>query len=225
MASVSLREVSAAEREHQAILWVVSQLRKDVRFASCPIIAAVECLNGIQASHIDRNLQAENIPGLCIMNERAGYLTGVPKTSVNTNEYLAEIRNKLSTNYLVYSDDLLAYGKKPPKQPPPGLPIAEFKTQTVLLQKKRQEKNAARLKLMLKEQMKNLRILPKNRNQDVGDQSYHITAKIGDRVPDDLLIALEMCCYWRGVFIRDEKGKYKEWHRLIPNFGREVVGL
>ena len=146
---------------------------------ACPIVCAIESAPGIQASHIERYLREQQLPSLFILAERAGYMEGVPKTESITLEYVYELERALCSNCLVYAKDIITHHKKP-------------------------EKEKERLKVM----MENLRKVPRKQQQEHGDQRFQITAKLSGQ-PDDMLIALCMCLYWRKKFWEDRTGKYR----------------
>lgn len=196
-ASISLSGIRASDREKDAILTLIRAIRNDARF-QCPIIMAVECAPGIAASNVERFLREENIPDVCVMRERRGYLEGVPKTEAITHEYLFELQRALTPGpsgqaLLSYTDSLLSY------EPDSGKPPAKL---------------ALRIKKRMRGMMGNLRKVYQHRAQEHGNLRFSITAKI-NQSPDDLLIALQIALYWRGVFLRDPQRKYQEWHDII----------
>jgi hypothetical protein len=123
-ASISLADVRASDTEKTAILSLIAQIRLDRRF-SCPIVMIVECKStflitgapGTAASHIERLLREAQIPDVCVMSERKGYLEGVPKTEKITWEYVVELSRALQTEYLTYSDFIVTYKTKVSKDP------------------------------------------------------------------------------------------------------------
>jgi hypothetical protein len=81
----------------------------------------VECAPGIAASNVERFLREENIPDVCIMRERRGFIEGVPKTEAITLEYLFDLQRALTPGpsgqaFLAYSTNLITY------DPDSGLP-------------------------------------------------------------------------------------------------------
>jgi len=144
------------------------------------------------------DLEQASIPGVVVMSERSGYLEGVTKDDKITFEYYSELEKAMRSGCLTYWDGLLAM---------------DHTEQAVQFEKDR-----------MAVMMTNLRMVPLNKNQEHGDQRYKITAKIGQS-QDDLLVALMMvrrpamlirqALYWRGVFWRDQTGKYREWKEVI----------
>lgn len=157
----------------------------------CPIVCIPEAAPGMSASKIAADIEEANIPGIVVMSERSGYLEGVIKDDKVTFEYYSELEKALRSGCLTYWDGLITTLKDSGKP-------------------KRAEKEKRRMA----EMMANLRMIPLNPNLEHGDMRYKITAKVG-QAPDDLLVALMMCLYWRGVFWRDQTGKYREWKEII----------
>lgn len=193
MGSISLADVRASDTERDTLLGLVRAIRMDKRF-NCPIVMIVECAPGTAASHVERLIREAEIPNVCVMSERKGYLEGVPKTERITWEYVVELSRALSSGYLVYSDAIVTY------QPNAA---AKNPRKTVLKLKKR-----------LKAMMGNLRKVYRKSQEEHGDKRFFITAKING-APDDMLVACAMAIYWRGVFLRDPEGKYAAWHERI----------
>ena len=132
------------------------------------------------------------------MRERRGYIEGVPKTEALTLEYLFEVQRALTPGpsgqaLLAYGSNLLTYDPETGKTP---------------------EKLAAKVKRRMQMMMGNLRKIYSQKNQEHGALRFKITAKI-NQAPDDLLIALQIALYWRGVFLRNINNKYGEWHSVI----------
>lgn len=159
MASISLQGVRSSDRERDAVMTLIRKIRDRTEY-QCPIVCCIEAAPGIAASHIERYLRESQVKDLFILRERKGYIEGVPKTEAITLEYIFEIQRHLCSEWLVYGKEIITYHKKP-------------------------EKEKERLKIM----MENLRKVPRNRNQEHGDQRFQITAKLSGQA-DDLLIAM-----------------------------------
>jgi len=116
MASISLADVRASDTEALSIISLITTIRQDHRF-NCPIILAVECAPGNAASYVEREIRQANIPDVCVMSERKGYMEGVPKTEGITYEYVVEISRALSSGFLTYADEIVTYKPNSAKEP------------------------------------------------------------------------------------------------------------
>jgi hypothetical protein len=141
-----------------------------------------------------------------MMRERRGFIEGVPKTEAITLEYLFDLQRGLTPGpsgqaFLAYSDNLITYDPD-----------------TGLTPEKRASKIKKRMGMMMvlssANVQGNLRKIYSQKNQEHGHLRFSITAKI-NQAPDDLLIALQIALYWRGVFLRNQGDKYTEWHHII----------
>lgn len=193
MACINLQVERASNVEAESILHLINEIRQDKRF-QCPIVMMVECAPGIAASHVERIINAAQIPDVCIMAERKGYLVGVPKTEQITYEYYVELERALATGLLCYSDSVIAHD-----------PRNELTGEALINQLK--DRMAAMMGNLRKEYAKNRRL--------DGTRTFVITAKPND----DMFIALEMAIFWRRKFWSSEK--YELWHQRIRGHSRE----
>lgn len=190
MASVNLHRRRASIHERAAIIDLIARMRDNADLR-CPIVCIPEAAPGMSGSKIAADIEEARLPGVVVMSERSQYLEGVVKNDLVTFEYYAELEKWLSSDCLTYWDGLLTTMKANGKQ-----------------------RNPVKEKNRLAEMMANFRMIPLNKNLEHGDMRYKFTAKVG-QAPDDMLVALMMCIYWRGVFWRDRTGKYSEWRQLI----------
>lgn len=115
MASISLQGVRSSDRERDSIITLVGRIRDRIEY-QCPIVCAIESAPGIAASHIERYLREAQIKDMFIMSERKGYMEGVPKTEIITQEYVFEIQRHMCSGWLVYANNIITYHKKPEKE-------------------------------------------------------------------------------------------------------------
>lgn len=195
-ASISLNGIRAADTEANAVLGLVRQIREDQRF-QCPIVVMAECAPGIEASQIEKMLRMAQVPGVCVMNEQAGYKEGVPKTAKSTELMLYALQRALlpgpgGAARLCWWDELITWT------------IADVP----------KEKWGDEIREKMREQMNNLRRVYPTKIREYGETPFKITAKING-IPDDLLVALETGLHWRDVFWSNERGQYTEIHSII----------
>jgi len=174
MACINLQVERASSVEAESIIHLIKEIRQDSRF-NCPIVMMVECAPGIAASHVERIIEAAQIPNVCIMAERKGYLVGVPKTAPITYEYYVEVDRVLSTGLLSYAESIVVHD-----------PRSELSGNALVEQLK--DRMSTMMGQLRKEYTKN-------------KKTFEITAKPND----DMFIALEMAIYWRRKFWSNEK--------------------
>ena len=159
---------------------IIRRIRNNLELR-CPIVCIPEAMTGHSASKIAADIEEANLPGIVVMSERAGYLEGVTKDDKITFEYYSELEKAMRSGCLTFWDRLI----------------------TTWNDRKQHQRTPLKDKQKLGIMCQNLRMVPLNKNLEHGDMRYKITAKIG-QAQDDILIALMMCLYWRGVFWRDQ---------------------
>lgn len=162
-----------------AVIDIARQLRQNRLFANSLFVFIIESAPANSASYIERYIreaQDANIGHYVVMNERRGYMEGVPKGQRETEEYFFQLEAKLTQNYLAYANDIVTFQNKKPRK----------------------------MREQLEQMIRNYRLEDRTPDREHGEHIYHLTAKVS-QASDDMLMALVMILHWRTVFLSKEK--------------------
>lgn len=135
----------------------------------------------------------EGEPNVTVMFEGAGGKEGVPKSNESTEIMKSEFEALLEQNLFRFAPDLVTYG----------------------------DTSSQRERDRFFAQLANLRYEALKRANPYDDQRYKITAKSGS-TPDDLLVSVMMCPYWKRRFWSSPNPLYEPAkERIRARFGYE----
>ena len=166
MAAISLTRERAADLEKMAVLDMVRQLRRNRLFTNSLFVFIIEAAPANSASYIERYFRkAKNgdIGEYVVMSERRGYMEGVPKGKLETEEYFYQLEAKLTENYLAYANHIVTFQNAKPRK----------------------------MCKQLEQMIRNYRLEDRTPDREHGEHVYHLTAKVS-QASDDMLMALVM---------------------------------